>query len=198
MSNISNALNTFRGLFDYNYHFAVSCQKKLIDITLTFIESDFFHLAGFQYLKDIDIPKSAVQLFKKIDSDKINDEGLSKSKNYLQVNDSYANVKDRIDGLQYLREYIDSKNTVFKYIKDMNKYSSIDADILIKSTVNHREAFIFLKKRTRQESYCICSFFVNPSTEYIGVRSYWLYKSCINIKTKQEVIMVNKLRQDIA
>ena len=161
---ISNALNAFRELFDYSYHFVISSSKKLYDIKLVFKNSDFYHLAGLQYLIDIDIPKSATQLYEKIDNHKINDEVLSCSVNYLKVNDSYANVKDRIYGLQFLKDYIESKNTVFQYIKNMNRYSSIQADFLIKSVINHQEAFLFLRKRSKEDTYCICSFFINPST----------------------------------
>lgn len=192
---ISNALNAFRELFDYSYHFVISSSKKLYDIKLVFKNSDFYHLAGLQYLIDIDIPKSATQLYEKIDNHKINDEVLSCSVNYLKVNDSYANVKDRIYGLQFLKDYIESKNTVFQYIKNMNRYSSIQADFLIKSVINHQEAFLFLRKRSKEDTYCICSFFINPSTDYKGVRSYWLYKSCINMRTNIENIMIDKLKR---
>ena len=120
MPTISNALNAFRKLLDYQYHFTISYSKKLFDIILVFDGRDFYHLAGFQYLSDIDIPKSAKRLFGKIDFGKINDNTLSGSVNYLKVNDSYANVKDRIHGLQYLCEYIESNNIIFKYVKNMN------------------------------------------------------------------------------
>lgn len=131
MPTISNALNAFRKLLDYQYHFTISYSKKLFDILLVFDERDFYHLAGFQYLSDIDIPKSAKQLFGRIDSGKINDNTLSGSANYLKVNDSYANVKDRIHGLQYLCEYIESNNIIFKYVKNMNRYSAIKADLFV-------------------------------------------------------------------
>lgn len=198
MPTISNALNAFRKLLDYQYHFAISYSKKLFDILLVFDERDFYHLAGFQYLSDIDIPKSAKQLFSKIDSGKINDNTLSDSANYLKVNDSYANVKDRIHGLQFLREYIESNNIIFKYVKNMNRYSSIRADFMIKSTVDYKEAYIFIRKRSKSDTYCICSFFVNPGTEYKGVRSYWLYKSKINLLNDTEEVFLDKLNKDAA
>lgn len=195
MPTISNALGTFRKLLDYQYHFTVSYSKKMFDILLVFDERDFRHLAGLQYLSDIDIPKSAKQLFRKIDSGKINDYILSNSVNYLKVNDSYANVKDRIHGLQYLREYIESNNIILKYVKNMNRYSSIEADFMIKSIVNHKEAYIFIRKRSKSDTYCICSFFVNPGVEYKGIRSYWLYKSKINLLNNTEKIFIDRLNQ---
>lgn len=193
MPAISDALNKFRHLLDYNYHFTVSSSKKLYHIKLTFKEKDFFHLAGFQYLTDIDIPKSSTQLFEKITNHKINDEYLNLSKNYLKVDNNYVNVKERIHGLQFLKDYIDSKNTIFQYIKNKNPHSRIRADFLIQSTISRQQAFIFLRKRANEESYCICSFFINPSIHYSGIRSYWLYKSCTNIKNNIEVIMINRL-----
>lgn len=194
MPTISNALNAFRNLSDYKYHFSISCSKKMFSLFLTFEESDFYHLAGFQYLTDIDIPKSPKQLYHKIHTHKINDTLLSKSANYLIVNGSYANVHDRIYGLQYLKEYIESNNTIFKYIKNQNKYSSIKADFLIKSTLHNKTAYIFLRKRSKSDTYCLCSFFINPGTEYAGIRSYWLYKSSIHITTNVENVIINKLK----
>ena len=196
MPTISNALNAFRKLLDYQYHFTISYRKKLVDILLVFDERDFHHLAGFQYLSDIDIPKSAKQLFGRIDYEKINDNTLSSSVNYLKVNDSYANVKDRIYGLQYLCEYIESNNIIFKYVKNMNRYSAIEADFMIKSIVDHKEAYIFIRKRSKTNTYCICSFFVNPGVEYKGIRYYWLYKSKINLSNDTEEVFFDKLSKD--
>lgn len=198
MSIISNALNAFRKLLDFQYHFTISYSKKLFDVLLVFDERDFYHLAGFQYLSDIDIPKSTKQLFGRIDSGKINDNTLSGSVNYLNVNESYANVKDRIHGLQYLCEYIESDNIIFKYVKNMNRYSTIVADFMIKSIVNHKEAYIFIRKRSKSDTYCICSFFVNPGVEYMGIRSYWLYKSKINLLNDTEEVFFDKLNNDAA
>lgn len=195
MPNISGALDKYRELLRYRYKFSISSNKKRNDVCLTFKESDFFHLVGFQYLSDIDIPKSYIQLFSKIDNGKINDRTLAKSVYYRKVDGSYANVEERIEGTRYLREYIESKNTVFQYVKNMNVYSSIKADFLLKSSVNKKTAYIFLKKRSKEDSYCICSFFINPQREYQGIRAYWLFKSCINVETGDETILFNRLAE---
>ena len=57
MDNISLALNNFKELMNCNYDFIIVCNKQKSDIKLTFESKDFYHLVGFQYLKDIDIPK---------------------------------------------------------------------------------------------------------------------------------------------
>lgn len=197
MDTVKQALMSFVELNDYNYKFIISCQKMLHEIKLTFVDKDFYHLAGFQYLTDIDIPKTPNVLYKKIVDDKINDAYLQTSVCYEKVNDSYANVKNRIWGLQFLQEYLENKNLVCKYVKYMNIYSKIEADYLIISTLNHKTAYIFIRKRKNQETYCICSFFIEPETEYKGIKAYWLFKSKINKFTNEEKIFYNRLQQSI-
>lgn len=82
----------------------------------------------------------------------------------------------------------------------MNQYSSIDADYMIKSTIEHRTAYIFLKKRKQGEGegYCICSFFTEPQREYKGIGVYWLYKSKIKIEDNKEEVLYNRLNKDAA
>ncbi len=196
MPNISGALKSYRYLLRYRYKFSISSNKKKYDISLTFKESDFFHLVGFHYLSDIDIPKSHTQLFSKIDNGKICDNTLAKSIYYCKVDESYANVKERIEGVRCLREYIESDNMVFKYIKNRNMYSSIRADFMLKSTVNQKTAFLFLRQRTNDDAYCICSFFVNPQNEYYGARAYWLYKSRIFLENGEETVLYNRFLEE--
>ena len=131
---------------------------------------------------DIDIPKTPRLLFDKIKSEKISDAYLKQSVFYFKIEESYAKVKDKISGLRFLEQFLESKNLICKYIKYRNIYSKIDADYLIKSTVNHIMAYLFLKKRNRRNNdYCICSFFVEPESEYKGINVYWLYKSKIDL-----------------
>lgn len=193
MDTIQNAFNNFQDLMNYKYSFIIANKKKVYKIHLTFFAKDFYHLAGFQYLKDIDIPKNPTTFYEKINAIKITDTYLETSTNYEKVDDSYTNVKDRIWGLQFLEKYLDNKNIICKYVKYMNKYSAIQADYLITSVVNHKTAYIFLRKRKNEDSYCICSFFIESKAEYKGIKVYWLYKSKININTKMEEILYNRL-----
>jgi len=193
MGAIQLALSAFERLLDCNYKFVISCQKKLADIKLTFADKDFYHLAGFQYLTDIDIPRTPDILYGKIRNGKIADEYLEKSIYYEKVNESYANVKNRIWGLQFLEEYLDNKNLICKYVKYMNKYSKIRADYLIISTLNHKTAYIFIRSRRGQDTYCICSFFIEPEKEYKGIKAYWLYKSKVSRISGNEEVLYNRI-----
>ena len=98
-----------------------------------------------------------------------------------------------------MEQFLDSKNLICKYVRFRNIYSNIDADYLIKSAVNHMTAYIFLKKRDkRSNDYCICSFFIEPKSEYNGINVYWLYKSKIDLGSGSENILYNRLNKDAA
>lgn len=198
MGDIQEALGVFQKLTNYKYKFIISHKKVAYDLELDFDDKDFRHIAGLHYLNDIDIPKTPKTLFDKIGNDKINDKYLSESINYIKVQDSYANVKSRIFGLKYLEKFLDSRNIICKYVKYMNLYSSINADYMIKSVVDHIKAYIFLKKRKHEKGYCICSFFIEPQNDYKGIGVYWLYKSKIRLSDSTEEILYNRLNKDIA
>lgn len=124
MSDIQDALVAFQKIMEYKYNFIVSHKKIAYELELNFEEKDFRHMAGLHYLNDIDIPKTPKILFDKIKDEKINDEYLRGSVNYIKVQDSYANVKSRIFGLKFLEKFIDNKNIICKYVKYMNRYST--------------------------------------------------------------------------
>ena len=198
MCDIRDALITYKRLIGYKYKFEISHKKVAYKFELDFDEKDFRHMAGLHYLDDIDIPRTPKTLYEKIENKKINDEYLSKSVNYTKVQDSYANVKSRVFGLKFLEQFLDNKNLICKYVKYMNLYSNIEADYLIKSTVDNITAYIFIKKRKLADSYCVCSFFIEPENEYRGINVYWLYKSKIRLSDNYEEVLYNRLKKDAA
>ena len=193
MDDIQIAYHEFNELIqNYRFDLRISCHKKLVKMILDFRQNDFHHIAGLQYVDDIDIPKNGKKLFEEIEAGNISDEYLQKSPSYYYVQDSYANVHDRIYSLRYLKAHLENKNVICEYIKGNNRYSSIKADYVIKSTLKENTAYIFLRKRSREETYCISSFF-NPLTEYLGNRAYWLYKARIDIvKGETDVLYQSK------
>ena len=51
------AASAWTELMEYRYCFTYGYRKQLYKICLSFSVQDFPHLAGFQYLKDIQLPK---------------------------------------------------------------------------------------------------------------------------------------------
>ncbi len=199
MGDIQDALAMFQRMTGYKYNFVVSYKKIAYQLELTFDEKDFRHMAGLHYLNDIDIPKTPKVLFDKIRNEKISDEYLEGSIYYFKIEESHAKVKNRIFGLRFLEQFLDGKNLICKYVRYKNIYSKIDADYLIKSTVNYMTAYIFLRRRDKESNnYCICSFFIEPENEYNGISVYWLYKSKIDLSNASENILYNRLNKDVA
>lgn len=56
----------FVALENYEYKFVVSKNRKSWELRLNFCDSDFFHLAGLQYLTDINLPQNRKNVLKNI------------------------------------------------------------------------------------------------------------------------------------
>lgn len=120
-------------LENYEYHFVISQNRKLQTIQLNFIDTDFFHLAGLQYLSDIVIPQDRTQTLKQIViNHNLSTKSISKSLHYINK-DSKKDVKSRIEELRFLEEYLDTDNFIKIFNLCNQKYisSSIKADYLI-------------------------------------------------------------------
>ena len=195
MDSIQTALKTFKCMLDYNYDFIIAHNKKLHSVKLTFENKDFRHMVGLHYLNDIDIPRDYKKLFQGIDRGKINDKYLSVSANYLKVRNSDAIIKNRIEHFRYIEQFLDSENLVFQYVGYLNRTSKIMADYMIKSTYCGIDGYIFIRKRNKENEYCICSFFTNPPGNYIGQKAYWRYKAKTYYPTNSTQIFIDKMSE---
>lgn len=184
MDKISECASSFKKLCDVSYKFIVSFQRKTREINLNFQESDFFHLAGLQYISDLAIPKNRkITIYNILKKKCITDEMLGKSKHFCNKN-SEIDVKSRIEELCYLEDYLDSENIIkiFSIKDDVYLNSKIDAEYLIESKLKNRHVsvYIFLTRRKESEDfYCVKSFFVKKKIVYSGNAMYWMYKEKI-------------------
>lgn len=142
---------------------------------------DFFHLAGLQHLVDIALPRNRSKTIQNVLERKITDELLEKSKFHLSKTNDEKCIKDRIEELQYLEEYLDVNNTIKIFsLKDTPfLYSEIDAEYVIESSIKRRNrtVYIFLKERKEEQgTYCVVSFFVKNRRIYGGEKLYWMLK----------------------
>ena len=168
-------------MVDVRYEFHVSEKRKIKKINLKFSEKDFFHLAGFQHLKDVALPRNRSTTIKDILNGKITDKLLSRSKFYVNISKDEKNIKERIAELQYLEEYLDTNNIIkiFSLGNIPFMRSSIDAEYIIESSSLERNktVYIFLKERTEEPGiYCVVSFFVKQQYTYGGNKLYWMLK----------------------
>ena len=148
---------------------------------LTFSNKDFYHLVGFQHLKDIALPRNRNITIEKVLNGKITDVILSQSKYYDNRLNDEKNIKERICEMQYLEDYLDTNNIIkiFSTKEIPFLYSDIKAEYIIESSIlkRNKTVYIFLKERKEQaDSYCIVSFFVKKNLTYGGTKLYWMLK----------------------
>ena len=190
MNILEQCVDSFKKLIPVQYRFQISRKRIVTEILLDFRLSDFKHLIGLQYLKDIAMSRNSEKVFQSIKDKKLTYEIISRSAFFEKVDDSYANVKERMIFFPLLSEFIESENIILRYVKKKNPYSKINADYVIESTVRDTTAYIFFRRRDIKDEnspYAGISFFLKDKIEYKGETRYWLLKEKI-IGERTEVI----------
>lgn len=167
----------------YVFHVAKRGVKVL---TLDFELKDFHHLAGLQYLDDINIPKNKKKTIAWILSEKhpITDAYLAGSEHYKGKENDEKDIEERISEFRHIEQYLDVDNFIRIYSsKDGPQNNSmIRCDYIIESKLQHssKVVYIFLKHRKGFDSpCCIVSFGVKKNTAYGGQNLYWMLKDKI-------------------
>lgn len=167
----------------YVFHIA---KRDVRVIALDFKLADFHHLAGLQYLTDINIPRNKKNtIFWILDkANPVTDEYLAQSKFYKGKPYDEKDIENRIANLRFLEQYLDENNIISIYSpKDGPQNNSfIKCDYIIESRLKefHITVYIFLKHRAGIGSPCgIISFGVKKNVSYGGQKLYWMLKDKI-------------------
>ncbi|MBQ9611668.1 MAG: hypothetical protein IJV14_03625 [Lachnospiraceae bacterium] len=187
------ATKEWDSISQYRYSFIYGFKKKLYTILLTFAPEEFYHLAGFQYLSDLSLPRyNARKMIRKILEGEITQDDIEKGADYESL------VKPRLQALLILQSILDSPFTLFSFRPDM--YSSfrtnISADYLISSMVNGVSyVFLFGGSPRAIIRECICrSIFTKGERDYEeNQRPYTvLKKTKTDLSTNQETVLFVK------
>lgn len=194
MDKIQEAANCFLRLVNgvsYVFHVA---NKSVRVIALNFTLRDFHHMAGFQYLTDISIPRNKNNTLSWILNKKcpVTDGYLARSRFYKGKPHDEKDVEQRINRLRFLEQYLDENNIIRIYSpKDGPRNNSlIQCDYIIESQLagSHIIVYIFLKHRGGTDSPCaIISFAVKKRAAYGGQTLYWMLKDKIVNGTRQTI-----------
>lgn len=186
MDKIQEAAAHFLNLVNttsYIFHLA---NRSVRVVLLNFMPKDFHHMAGFQYLTDINIPRDKKKTISWIlnEDDPITDEYLAQSKFYKGKPNDEKDVESRIAQLRFLEQYLDENNIIRIYSpKDGPQNNSlIECDYIIESQLpgSLTIVYIFLKYRAGIDSPCaIISFGVKKNVAYGGQNLYWMLKDKI-------------------
>lgn len=155
------AATLWRDLIKYRYVFTYGYKRRTYDIYLIFDESQFSHLAGFQYLKDLQLPKyNSKKIMEKVLDQKIKQEQIEKGKQYNEM------VKPRLEALIHLQEGLDSEFQLFAYEKRNCPFSTtIDANYLISYSCGDK-SFLFVAEENTRCTYICRSAFLKGERDY--------------------------------
>ena len=133
------AASAWTELMEYRYCFTYGYRKQLYEICLSFSVQDFPHLAGFQYLKDIQLPKfNPPKTVEMILSGKIKFDTVKKSSQFDNL------VKPRLLALVRLKDTLENNFGLYSFTPRFYPFTTtIKADYLI-STLTGPIDFIFI------------------------------------------------------
>ena len=181
-------------LTEYNYLLTYGYKNKLYEMNLTFSPEDFPHLAGFQYLKDIVLPRyNPKKTVSRILDGTIKSEQIQKAVQYEKM------IVPRLEALVRIKDTLDNDFELFSYMPRMYPfYTQIKADYLI-SRHSNITSFVFIIQAntdsTAKCDYLCCSAFKQENRNYeANQRSLALLKKeRIHISTNASTILLDKL-----
>ncbi len=189
---VLKAAQEFQKLLDYEYEFIVvrNRNSKPLKLTLTFSKSDFFHLCGFQYLNDLRHLNTNTGV--------VFDEIINGNSQYSDImfesSTYYAKIEDRVQLLEKLETLLDNRDKVnrshriFKFNRNANNNSRIEASLIIKGESDNLRNYFLLDKNSNKQYYGRSCFARTPGQkDYAdGHTAYTiLYKGKINLLTNE-------------
>lgn len=148
-----DAAVAWKELTEYCYVFTFSYKQQLYTINLSFPPEKFPHLAGFQYLKDVNLPRfNPSKTMNMILSGKISHSQIEKGSQYEE------SVKPRLEALIRLKETLEQDFQLHSYMPQFYSFTTqIKADYLISSATAPVD-FIFIIKSNSSDENSICDF----------------------------------------
>lgn len=190
MRNVLDCVISFLPLLNTEYEIILGRKGVAVTLRICFDKKDCYHLIGLQYL--IDRPELSRDRGKVFDE--IVDGTLKIEK--IESSDFYKKIKERVHFLPLLESLLDSNDTVFKYNKKSNSFSLIEADYLMKNTMENRNLFLFLSENSGGKFFCR-SFFPEEKMDYTRNQASWtlLFKKKIDLISGTEKILYDRLKK---
>ncbi|MCC8052008.1 MAG: PBECR4 domain-containing protein [Clostridiales bacterium] len=188
------AASVWNELTEYSYALTYGYKKQLYTVNLTFSLEDFPHLAGFQYLRDLSLPRyNPRKTVDRILNHKITFEQITKGEQYEEF------VKPRLEALTRLKDIIEKDFSFFFYMPRMYPFTTmIKADYLISSHLDTTN-FVFIIKAGSDGAakcdYLCCSAFIKGDRDYeCNQRTRTiLKKERLHISSQESKILYDRL-----
>ena len=196
MNLLQQSAKAWKEINEYYYSFTYGYKKQLYSINLTFLLSEYPHLAGFQYMKDLSLPNySSAKIADRILEGKISFENIQKAALYDQM------IKPRLEALIHLKESLDHDFNLYSYLPRMYPFiTGIKADYLISSHFNVDNFIFIIKANSQNELKCdflCCSIFEKGERDYeLNQRPRThMKKERIHIPSNTTAILLDRLNK---
>lgn len=155
-----------KNLNNHLFHLQAGNKKReLIDFNISFNESNFKHLMGFQYLTDLyTYNLESIQIIQLILNKELNITDLEKSV-------YFDSIKNRIIDFKEISNCLFSRKIMLGKI-GTDSFKSIIADFLLTQDIKHGVAEFFIKEETPGFTVPV-TFFTAPTNEYIRRTKPW-------------------------
>ncbi len=190
MDLLKKCAQQFQHLIPYQYHITIGRKGKTLAFTLSFDEADFHHLAGLHKLRD----NVRFQTGKRSDILKEILAGRLTISN-AQQSAYFHEMEPRLMPLADLENFLDSNEIIFRYNSKINIFSAIQADYLLQNDFNGVPVYLFLSRRSGEETQVCRTFFPKTLKDYAqGQPRYTLLKKeKYNHITGKTIIQYDKL-----
>ena len=180
MDKIYECANNYNKLQDVKYVFTIVENRKEKVIMLDFKREDFRHAAGLHHIDDISIENNPSRLIDSILNKSLTDAMLEKSTKYITPRTDGGIIKERVEELACLEEYLD-KSDILRIFTVQNFKCDIEADYFIEASnlKRYTTVYIFIRKRRENDNYVVVSFFKKSTVTYLGGKAYWMLKEKI-------------------
>ena len=107
-----------------------------------------------------------------------------------ESSNNYNYIKGRVEYLPSLEYIFDSNDTIFKYNPELQAFSVIEADFLLRNEINKVPIFVFLSKDKNKKYFCK-TFFPQGKKDYTERQTKWtvLFKKKIVKSTNTETVL---------
>ena len=146
------------------------------EVKIIFDKADFYHLAGFQYLNDVQIPKtSRNKIIDAVINGVIKIEHIEKSEKYLSMIEPRLLALSKLqDGFEFIKGY--SYNPRW-----YSFYTAIKADYVLEFKIKNDEYFFLFIITNDIIYYCTSIFMEDPNRNYRqGQKLLWSASNFIN------------------
>ena len=191
MDLLKNAASAWEQLTKYEYDITYGYKNTLVNVCLSFESREFYHLAGFHYMRDV-VPYKyrSSKMLDHVLNNRVTFDMAKKAQSYNDM------VYPRLKALENLKQELENDFFLYTYLPTVygSFRTTIRADYIIKTQGD----FMFIIKASvpaNDDEFHCCSIFEQGQRDYTEnqQRRTILKKERIYLPTQEKTILFNKM-----